>query len=127
MLDKQPTGPGFTITFPFNIKGEAEKTGLGEIKGNQIVFTKELSKNEHLYYGALHGYGDKAKDYDIKVENKNTGAGVRITCDKPLSKLAFWSASTTVCPEPFIKIKINPGESFSWKISYNYYSIKKSN
>jgi hypothetical protein len=127
MLDNQPTGPGFTITFPFNITGEAEKAGLGEINGNQIVFTKELAKNEHLYYGALHGYGDDAKDYDIKVENKNTGAGVRITCDKPLSKLAFWSASTTVCPEPFIKIKINPGETFSWKISYNYYSIKKSN
>ena len=124
MLDKQTTGPGFIITFPFNLMGEGGKPGLAEIRGNQIVFTKELARNEHVYYAALNGYGASAKDYDIKVENQNTGAGVRITCDKPLSKLAFWSASTTVCPEPFIKIKINPGESFSWKISYNYYSLK---
>ncbi len=124
MLDKQTTGPGFTITFPFNLTGEGVKPDLAEIRGNQIVFIKELAKNEHVYYTSLLGYGDSAKDYDIKVENQNTGAGARITCDRPLSKLVFWSASTTVCPEPFIQIKVNPGESFSWRISYNYYSLK---
>lgn len=125
MLDKQTTGPGFTISFPFKIMFKGEKNDLAEIRENQIVFIKELAKKEHVYYGALEGYGNGAEDYDIKIENQNTGAGVRITCDKPLSKLAFWSASTTVCPEPFIHIKVNPGESFSWKISYNYYSLKR--
>lgn len=124
MLDNQPTGAGFVITFPFNITGEGGKEDHAIIDKNKIIFKKELAKNEHVYYGDLHGYGDTSKDYDIQVENKNTGAGVRITCDKPLSKLAFWSASTTVCPEPFIHIKVNPGETFSWKISYNYYSLK---
>ncbi|MEO6289315.1 MAG: hypothetical protein ABIO76_05315, partial [Ginsengibacter sp.] len=124
MLDKQVTGPGITITFPFNITGEGGKPDLAEIRGNQVVFLKELDKNEHVFYSALHGYGDNSKDYDIKVENQHTGAGVRITCDRPLSKLVFWSASTTVCPEPYIQIKVNPGESFSWKISYDYYTLK---
>lgn len=126
MLDQQATGQGFTITFPFNITGEGGDTAFAVIKGNQIIFKKELAKNQHVYYSELRGYEDNAKDYNIKVENQNTGAGVSITCDKPLSKLAFWSASTTVCPEPFIKIKVNPGESFSWKISYTYYSLKPS-
>ncbi len=126
MPDRQATGPGFTIILPFKITGEGGDTALAVIKDNQIIFKKELAKNQHVYYSQLRGYEDNAKDYNIKVENQNTGAGVSITCDKPLSKLAFWSASTTICPEPFIKIKVNPGESFSWKISNTYYSLKPS-
>ena len=124
MLDQQITGPGFTITFPFNLTSEGGKPELAGIAGNRIIFNKELAKNEHVYYTSLTGYSDSVKDYDIKVENEASGAGARITSDRPLSKLAFWSASTTVCPEPYIHIKINPGESFSWKIFYNYYSLK---
>ncbi|MDQ2863738.1 MAG: hypothetical protein M3R50_08865 [Bacteroidota bacterium] len=122
-LDKKTTGPGFTVTFPFNLTGEGGNEELATIKGNEIIFQNELVKNEHVYYTVLNGYGDSAKDYDIKVENKNTGIGVRITSDRPLSKLAFWSISTTVCPEPFIKINIKPGEEFSWKIVYDYYVL----
>ncbi|MEO8567597.1 MAG: hypothetical protein ABI419_00630 [Ginsengibacter sp.] len=124
MLDKQTTGPGFTITLPYNITAEGGKPDLAEVRGNKIVFIKELAGNEHVYYGALNGFSNDTKDYDIKVENENTGAGARITCDRPLSKMVFWCASTTVCPEPYIHIKVNPGETFSWKISYNYYSLK---
>jgi hypothetical protein len=125
MLDNQATQTGFVVIFPFNITGDGSKEDLAIIDKNQIIFKKELAKNEHVYYRDLRGYEDSAKDYDIKVENKNTGAGAWITCDKPLAKLAFWSASTTVCPEPFIHIKINPGETFNWKIFYNYYSLKQ--
>lgn len=124
MPDKQTTGPDITITLPYDIMPEGGKPELAEVRKNQIVFIKELSKNEHVFYDALNGFGNDAKDYDIKIENKNTGAGVRITCDKPLAKMVFWCASTTVCPEPFIHIKVFPGESFSWKISYEFYSLK---
>jgi hypothetical protein len=124
MLDQQPTGQGFTIRFPFKITGEGGNPEFANLQGDEIVFFKDLAKKDHVYFTALHGYGDSAKDYDIKIENKNTGAGVRITSDQPISRLVFWSASTTVCPEPYIRIKINPGESFSWKILYHYYSLK---
>ena len=122
MLDKQNTGAGFTVTFPFNLTGEGGNNQLAIIKDNQVIFQKELAKNGPAYYTILSGYSGNAKDYDITVENKNTGTGVRITSDQPLAKLAFWSIGTTVCPEPFIKINIKPGEEFSWKIFYNYYT-----
>ncbi len=125
MLDSQLTQAGFVITLPFKIAAAGGNEDLAIIDNNQIIFKKELSNNEHVYYGDLHGYSDDAKDYDIKVENKNTGAAAEITCDKPLAKLAFWCASSTICPEPFIHIKVSPGESFSWKIFYKYYSLKQ--
>jgi hypothetical protein len=124
MPDKQTTGPGFVITFPFKPVATGSNEELATITNNEIIFRKQLNKNDHVYYQEIKGYGANINDYDIKVEDKNTGIGVRITSDQPLSKLAFWSASTTVCPEPFIKIDVNPGASFSWKIFYNFFASK---
>jgi hypothetical protein len=122
VMDKQNTGQSFVVTFPFNLTGEADGTGdFGKIQDNKIIFQKELSKNEHLFYKSLQGFGNSAKDYDIKIENHKTGAAIRITSDQPLSKLVFWSAPKTLCPEPFIQIKIRPGEIFKWKIYYQFY------
>lgn len=122
VMDKQPIGPGYVVKFPFKISAEAQDTlKLGKIEDNQIIFQKELSGNQHLSYRPIQGFTDSAKDYDIRIENHKTGAAVRITCDQPLSKLAFWSASTTICPEPFIHIKTNPGETLQWNIYYQFY------
>lgn len=126
VMDKQPTGPNFVVKFPFNLKSEAPETGqLGKIQDNQIIFLKELSQNDHLFYQSLTGFSDSAKDYDIKIENHKTGAAVRITSDQPLFKIVFWSAQTTLCPEPYIHVKVNPGEEFSWKIFYEFYTVEK--
>ena len=61
--------------------------------------------------------------YFIKIENNETGAGVRIRGDKPLLKLFFWACPTTLCPETYVDIKIKPGEEFRWKFSYEFYTF----
>ncbi|MEP6596789.1 MAG: hypothetical protein ABJA71_12630 [Ginsengibacter sp.] len=122
VVDKRPVGKDFVIKFPFNLTGEArDKEEFGKIEDNQIKFLKNLSENEHLYYPALQGFGNSAKDYDIRIENHKTGAAVRITSDQPLLKLAFWSAEKTLSPEPFIGVTVKPGETFKWNISYQFY------
>jgi hypothetical protein len=126
LIDKQLAGPSCVITFPFSLKGEGK--GFGELvkfDGNQIVFLKELASNQQVYCGDVQGYGSASSDYDIRIENKNTGAGVRITCDQPIVRLVFWSCSTTACPEPYIKIKVDPGKEFTWKINYEFYTFSK--
>jgi hypothetical protein len=126
VIDNQPVGPDLTIAFPFNITGEGQGIGeLAKIDNNQIIFLRKVNNGENVYCGALQGFSASEKDYDIKIENHKTGAGVRITCDKPLFKLVFWSCSTTACPEPYIKIKVEPGKEFSWKINYQFYTKTK--
>ncbi len=128
VMDNQKTGKDHVVTFPFNLTSALPgKEDLGKLDGNKIVFHKELSKNEHLYYGYLEGFGTEAKDYDIRIENHKTGAAVRITSDRPLSRLVFWSAEKTLCPEPYIQLNIKPGSTFTWKIFYQFYicDIKK--
>ena len=124
LIDSQSIGPDCVIEFPFNIgveeKGSRGIDSIAKIENKKITFLKRVTKGEQAY-AVLYGYGNTAKDYDIKIENQKTGAGIEITCDRPLSKLVFWSSSTTFCPEPYIHIKIKPGEVFSWKIKYLFY------
>ncbi len=124
VIDQQPIGPDYRVTFPFTVIDEtASMSPLGKLQDNQVVFDKELVNNDHLFYRSLTGFGTTAKDYDIKIENSKTGASVRITGDQPLSKIVFWSAPKTVCPEPYIKISIQPGETFEWSINYQFYLL----
>jgi hypothetical protein len=126
-IDQQTTGPQSTILFPFNLVEKKEGQGLGEmvsIKDNQIAFNRAFSDKETAYT-RLEGYMENPKDYDIRIENRNTGAAVRITADQAMSKLIFWACFNIFCPEPYIHFKINPGETFSWNITYQFYTCNK--
>jgi ribosomal protein S17 len=126
LIDGQPTGPPFEITFSFPLTEKKEGQGLGEmisIKGNRMVVNRSFLKNEQAYT-VLEGYGQTAKDYDIRIENHKTGAGVHIRANRPISKLVFWACSTILCPEPYIFLKIKPGETATWKISYQFYNCQ---
>jgi hypothetical protein len=126
MLDNQPIGPGYTVTFPFNLKGDGIGIGeLAELRGNKIEYLRYLKTGEEVFCEHLEGFGKGAEDYVIKIENDKSGTGVRITCDQPFLKLNFWCCPTTICPEPYITIKAAPGEEFKWKIRYEFYELKK--
>lgn len=102
---------------------EQSRKGIDEIAviGNQrITFLRLLSKREQVY-SVLQGCSNNSKDYDIRIENHKTGADVRITYDRPFSKLVFWALCTTLCPKPYVHIKIVPGEVFNWNITYQFY------
>ena len=124
VIDKQPVGPGYVVRLPFNITGEGQGIGeLAKFDGKNIEFIRNLKGDETVFCGGLTGFGDTEKDYDIRIENQTARAGVRITCDRPFLKLNFWCCTTTLCPEPYIKIKVEPGKEFSWKIRYEFYNL----
>ena len=77
-----------------------------------------------LYIDDLPGYSDSSKDYDFRYENLKAGAGFRVTGDKPIIKLAYWSSTTTVCAEPYIKVEVQPGEEITWELKYEFYQLK---
>lgn len=98
---------------------------LAEIQGNQISFLRTIGNGEEVEFPDLTGFGSTSDDYEIRIENRITGAGVKITCDQPLLKLAFWACPTTLCPEPYINIKVEPGKEITWSIKYEFYTITK--
>jgi hypothetical protein len=124
VIDNQKVGPDYTVTFPWDLKGEGNGFGtLADVDGNKIIFLREFKQGETVFCGGFEGFGPDASDYDIRIENRKAGAGVRITCDRPLLKQVFWSCWTTPCPEPYIMIKAEPGQEFSWTIRYEFYKL----
>lgn len=121
VIDKQPTGPDFTVSLPFEINNKAAGKNL-KFEKNDMVYLKELTKGESTMEYPTGYSGDRVEDYDFTVKNSKTGAGVRITSDRPLSKFMFWSVPTTLSPEPFIKVKAMPGKKFKWNINYEFKS-----
>lgn len=123
VMDNEGPSKDFTITVPFQIESPRPPTaGLLEVRGNQLVYVKTL-ENEERATATLRGFGDSAKDYDIRVENKKLGAGFRVTGDRPLSNLAVWSIRTVNAVEPYISMAIEPGKDFTWNLNYEYYTL----
>lgn len=120
-IDRQPTGPSVTVQFPFSPKPNEALGGLAEVRGRELVFAKDLQGSD-TFYAEFKGFGKSAADYEIRVENHKTGAGVLIRCDQPLVNLGVWAVRTVVAPEPFIEINIPAGREFSWKYTYHFFT-----
>ena len=116
------TGPDFVVRFPFEIKAIAALNGLGETRGRELVYLQELQPRQSMQ-SELQGFSARASDYDFRLENRKTGAGVRQTGDRPMSKVNLWSPRTTICPEAFIDLRIKPGQESSWRIGYEFYQV----
>jgi hypothetical protein len=125
MLDNQPTGPDCVVQFTFEPHATGALEGLADVRGRSLVYLKELQPRQTVQTD-LEGFGASAKDYDIRVENRRTGAGVRQTGDRPMSKLHLWSIRSNISPEAFIDLRIDPGKESTWRITYEFYQVHSS-
>src|SRR5262249_45909106 len=126
VLDGQPPGPDFVLKMPFELKTKRPPdAALAEARGKDFVFLKPLREKDTVYT-QLEGFGPTAADYRFTIENKKTGAGVKITADRPLANLALWSIRSVLSLEPFIAMKIEPGQEFTWQYTYTHYLIDGS-
>jgi hypothetical protein len=120
VLDKRVTDDGYSVTVPFTITStHPPEAGLAEIRKNQIVFLKSFAGEDRVY-ATIEGFGNTPADYHIHIENSHANAGVTITGDRPLAKMALWSIRSNVSVEPFVDVAAAPGEQTEWKYTYAY-------
>jgi hypothetical protein len=126
VLDNAGPSKDLAITVPFQIESPRPPTpGLLEVRGNRLEYVKTLTDKDRGT-ATVRGFGDTAKDYDIRVENKKLGAGYHVVGDRPLSNIAVWSIRTVNAVEPYIAMTIDPGNDFTWNLTYDYYTIPPS-
>jgi hypothetical protein len=125
VLDGAATGPGFTITLPFQIQtAKPPDPKDAEIRGNKIVYLRTLEGQERVTFG-IQGFGKEPKDYDVRVENAKTGVGFRVTSDRPLASMNLWSIRSVISLEPFVDVSTEPGATTTWKLTYHYFAASK--
>jgi hypothetical protein len=120
MIDGQATGPDFTVEFPFEItltEGLRDAQHVLRTEGNQVNFNHRFSPGGSAWV-ELFGYSTDADDHQFRVYNEKTGAGVLVTVDRPVHRMTFWATQSTLCPENFLYLKIEPGEEEQWRSDY---------
>jgi hypothetical protein len=122
VIDGMPTGPDARVRFVFEPKAGSDLRGLAEVRGRELAYLRELQAGESIFT-ELAGFGPSARDYDIRIEHARAGAGVRIEGDRPLSKLVFWSIRKTLCPEPYVALRVDPGGLEQWSLRYTFYEL----
>jgi hypothetical protein len=121
VIDHEVVGPDMAIKFAWTPKPDKPFANGGEVRGDEVRYTKELQTGETVA-ADLSGFGP----FDMSIENQKTLAGVRITGDKPLTKLYFWSIRTVACPEPYVHISVAPKQQAKWQIKYTLYTFLRN-
>ncbi len=120
VLDGQPTGPDLQIRVPFVLEPSNVRGDAVQVVRNRIKYLKPVETSVRM---ELAGFSTSRFDYDIRVENRGTGAGVRVTSDRPLSDMVFWSSPTTACPEAYIHVRAERDAPMEWTTVYDFYSL----
>lgn len=124
-LDRKAPDPGMTIAAAFGLVPESPADpGLVEFRDGRIHFLRTLSGEDRVYL-VLRGYGPEARDHDFRLEHQDRGVGVRITGDRPLSRLALWAIRAPLSLEPFIAMRLEPGAEFTWRTQYEFYRLPR--
>ncbi|MGH9433688.1 MAG: hypothetical protein ACRD3T_19335 [Terriglobia bacterium] len=122
VIDHEVVGPSISVHFPFVPKPLQTLKHGAEVRGQSIRYARDLKKGE-VVFSEIRGFGDRIDSYNIRIENHKAGVGVRISGSRPLAKLLFWSIRTVACPEPYIRLHIEPGARARWKLTYVFYKI----
>lgn len=123
-IDKEPAGPGLVWTFPFEPQAPRGLSGMAAVEGHRIVYLREIQPGERVGV-PLEGYSASAADHRFTLENRKTGAGVRVAGDRPVAKLTFWSRRMAYSPEVSVHLHIAPGQTEKWATRYEFYVASK--
>ena len=123
VIDNEVVGPDMVVEFPFDPKAVVDLKPAS-LEGRSLVYSRELEKGQSVQ-SLITGFSDAPKDYDFRIENRKSGAGVRIRGDRPIEKINFWSIRTVACPEPYIHMNIEPGRESTWRMTYDFYTLPR--
>ena len=81
--------------------------------GTSLARATALASDRRCSTGPLPG----------RIETSEAGSGVRIEGDRPLEKLVFWCIRRTLCPEPYVALRVEPGKQEQWSLRYTFYEL----
>ena len=117
VMDGQPTGPASHVKFAFPLQATSALRGdsMAEVRGAEIAYKQELPKGQSVF-GTFAG----GAPYDIQMSNSQAGMGVRITGDRPIARIVYWSIRSTFCPEAYIDLAVEPKQKTQWTYTYQF-------
>ncbi len=119
-VDNDPIGPAYRLTFPAPPRPADPRGRFQELLS--LRDTRTLAFAAPLDAGTLHATlaGLAGRSGPITLTHAPSGIALVIEQDTPFEKVNLWGMSRTICPEPFTRITLRPGESKAWSIRYTF-------
>ena len=120
VMDGQPTGPASSVKFGFPLVATSPLRGgeLAEVRGAEVVYKRELPEGQSVFGNFAGG-----TPYEIQMANRQAGMGVRITGDRPIARIVYWSIRSTFCPEAYIELAVEPRGKTQWSYTYEFQKL----
>lgn len=117
VLPGEQVGPDWELSFPFAPTAVRDLRGLARLAGHSLRFDAPVPPGTALFT-ELAGYGASAADNAVTVTHHGSGAELRVTGDRPVTRYHWYATADCVCPEPFVDLRLAPGESVAWQHTY---------
>jgi len=114
-FNRQHVGPGYDLTFPFAPGPAFDLDSPACLSGNTLTFRQPLNSP---VFAMLDGFNGAISDNQVTVRHAASALGLRIIGDRPIVRYHFFAAPGAVCPEPFVEIRLAPGQSTTWQHTY---------
>ena len=118
IIDDVPYGPDYSIEFPFSTDVPVPLGDYAWFRDNRIDVDRPL-EGVSLWWPVFEG-ADPGTYNAAVVRNQKTRAAVEFRGDAPITRMVFWAVEQAACPEPFVRICLEPGQSQSWSTMYRF-------
>lgn len=124
-------GPSRKIAFPWKPSGDWRS------RYDNVAFTKDgiefsapVSPGSSVYCGNIHNasgltecrfsISDASSAVDAPAVDACALRRVEVCGDRPLHHIVFWSNDRVACIEPYLPLRILPGETLRWSFRYRF-------
>ncbi len=118
LIDGAHYGSDYRVEFPFSTTIPIRINRRAWFRGNAIEVPEPLGDASlwiPLYEGAA-----RTEYNGAVVTHRPSGASVDFRGDAPITRMVFWAVERAACPEPFIRLRLAPGQAKAWSTRYRY-------
>jgi len=116
-----PGEEGVELQAPFSLKNTRPMPAdVIKFDGARMSYLRGIVGQEQVA-SDLTGFTNAVADNDFRITATKTGYGVRIRADMPVTRLLWWSVPSTMGIEPYMDVKLKPGEEKRWSHTMDYY------
>jgi len=117
-----PIGPDYLMQTRFPLRdADLKLRGNAEAGEHDIRITRPIERGSA--WAGFAGTDDAALN-ELTVSHSASGVRLTIAGDRPLARFAVWTDGRALCPEPFVTIKLAPGESQTWSTTYSFDAVE---
>lgn len=117
LIDNEYVGPDYQ--FEINREPVAGSSLPAWLQKNNSTW-KIAQDIDGAIWTQFEAQGKDQEPLKVLITNTATGGKLRFSTKSPLKAFTLFAEKKTICPEPFVSIKLLPGQEYRWSWEYEF-------